>query len=168
MNRIRPRSHLGPVSYMTKIEWSNHQRMGRTGARRLRSVGRVGWSRGASFPSGVEPARRRFVKAFSMRIAFWPSSWPQALTQNRRGCGIRSEVGRPPGNRPIMTDPNRAVQSHAAAGQTSGSNLTPEALRLRQVRRAAAGFNHALQRTRPSRPGCNRCVPCAGSLSLGR
>jgi hypothetical protein len=26
--------------------------------------------------------------------------------------------------------------------------------------------NHALQRTRPSRPGCNRCVPCAGSLSL--
>ena len=28
--------------------------------------------------------------------------------------------------------------------------------------------NHALQRTRPSRPGCNRGVPRAGSLSLGR
>jgi hypothetical protein len=28
--------------------------------------------------------------------------------------------------------------------------------------------NHALQRTRPSRRGCNRGVPCAGSLSLGR
>jgi len=27
--------------------------------------------------------------------------------------------------------------------------------------------NHALQRTRRGRRGCNRCVPCAGSLSLG-
>ncbi len=28
--------------------------------------------------------------------------------------------------------------------------------------------NHALQRTRPSRPGCNRTPLRAGSLSLGR
>jgi hypothetical protein len=28
--------------------------------------------------------------------------------------------------------------------------------------------NHALQRTRRGRRGCNRCVPRAGSLSLGR
>jgi len=28
--------------------------------------------------------------------------------------------------------------------------------------------NHALQRTRRERRGCNRCVPCAGSLSLAR
>jgi hypothetical protein len=28
--------------------------------------------------------------------------------------------------------------------------------------------NHALQRTRRERRGCSRCVPCAGSLSLGR
>jgi len=28
--------------------------------------------------------------------------------------------------------------------------------------------NHALQRTRRGRRGCNRGVPCAGSLSLGR
>jgi hypothetical protein len=28
--------------------------------------------------------------------------------------------------------------------------------------------NHALQRTRPSRPGCNPGVAWAGSLSLGR
>jgi hypothetical protein len=27
--------------------------------------------------------------------------------------------------------------------------------------------NHALQRTRRGRRGCKRCVPCAGSLSLG-
>jgi hypothetical protein len=30
------------------------------------------------------------------------------------------------------------------------------------------GANQALQRTRRERRGCNRCVPCAGSLSLGR
>jgi hypothetical protein len=30
------------------------------------------------------------------------------------------------------------------------------------------GANHALQRTRPSRPGCNPRLPRAGSLSLGR
>jgi hypothetical protein len=29
-------------------------------------------------------------------------------------------------------------------------------------------FNHALQQTRREARGCNRCVPCAGSLSLGR
>jgi hypothetical protein len=28
--------------------------------------------------------------------------------------------------------------------------------------------NHALQRTRHDAVVCNRCVPCAGSLSLGR
>ncbi len=28
--------------------------------------------------------------------------------------------------------------------------------------------NHALHLTRRERRGCNRCVPCAGSLSLGR
>jgi hypothetical protein len=28
--------------------------------------------------------------------------------------------------------------------------------------------SHALQRTRRERRGCNRCVPYAGSLSLGR
>ena len=34
--------------------------------------------------------------------------------------------------------------------------------------RAAAQFNDALQRTRPSRRGCNRTPSWAGSLSLGR
>ena len=38
----------------------------------------------------------------------------------------------------------------------------------RQVRRTAAGFNHTLRLTRPSRYCCNRCVPWAGSLNLGR
>lgn len=33
--------------------------------------------------------------------------------------------------------------------------------------RAAASFNHVLQRTRPSLSGCNRRPAWAGSLSLG-
>ena len=41
---------------------------------------------------------------------------------------------------------------------------------LRSLLRFGSGWgaNHALQRTRPSRHGCNRGVPRAGSLSLGR
>jgi hypothetical protein len=41
---------------------------------------------------------------------------------------------------------------------------------LRSLRRFGSGWgaNHALQRTRPSRPGCNRTPSWAGSLSLGR
>jgi hypothetical protein len=35
-------------------------------------------------------------------------------------------------------------------------------------RRLGTRPNHALQRTRRERRGCNRGVPCAGSLSLGR
>src|SRR2546422_11183654 len=36
------------------------------------------------------------------------------------------------------------------------------------LRAPAASFNHALQRIRPSRRGCNRTPSWAGSLSLGR
>jgi hypothetical protein len=37
------------------------------------------------------------------------------------------------------------------------------------LRRYGGWFaNHAQQRTRRQRRGCNRCVPCAGPLSLGR
>src|SRR5258706_11956554 len=40
----------------------------------------------------------------------------------------------------------------------------------RRIRWSENEFSHglALQRTRRERRGCNRCVPCAGSLSLGR
>ena len=47
--------------------------------------------------------------------------------------------------------------------------LLDDACRHRgEAPRAAASFNHALQRTRLERRGCNRSVPWAGSLSLGR
>jgi len=36
-----------------------------------------------------------------------------------------------------------------------------------EVPRAAASFNRALERTRSRMRDCNRCVMCAGSLSLG-
>ena len=41
-------------------------------------------------------------------------------------------------------------------------------LRFSERRRGDVTPNHALQRTRRGRRGCNRCVPSAGSLSLGR
>ena len=129
----------------------NLQRMVLTGAREGRPICCVESSRGASIPSGVEPARRRFVKSFSMRIAFWPTSSHQALTQKRHGCGILSEVGCPPGNRPIMTVQDHAVQSnHADDRHTSVSILTPGSLNRRKARRAAAGFN--LNRNRNHNP----------------
>jgi hypothetical protein len=37
-----------------------------------------------------------------------------------------------------------------------------------QIRAQVRSPNHALQRTRRERRGCNPCVPGAGSLSLGR
>jgi hypothetical protein len=128
--------------------WSaNHQRIEMTGARVGCPVCSVGLSRGASIQSVVEPARRRFMKSSLLPFAFLQPSWHQALTQDRRGGGLLSEVDCPPGNRPIMAAHSRAVQSNAAAGHISGSNLTPESLRLRQVRRVAAGFNKSPEPT---------------------
>ena len=126
----------------------NLQRMELTGARSWRPNCRVMLSRGASIPSGVEPARRRFVKAFSYADCFFrhplaSSTYAELpdLRHSRRGLPSS-------GNRPMMTDHESAVQSNdAVARPTSGSNLTPGSLNLRKVRRAAAGFNHALQRT---------------------
>ena len=148
---------------------SNHQRMARTGARVGCPLCHVGLSRGASLPSGVEPARRRFVKPLSYADCFL--SRPLASSTYAEWAWFR-HLGRclpPPNNGPMMTDQNRSVQPMVAdAGQISVNCLTPEACAARQVRRGAAGFNHALQRTRPSRPGCNRTPLWAGSLSLGR
>ena len=47
------------------------------------------------------------------------------------------------------------------------THAMPEGPDLPYSAAPAASFNHALQRTRRGRRGCNRCVPCAGSLSLG-
>jgi len=51
----------------------------------------------------------------------------------------------------------------SAAGESAGAGLA-DGLIVHSRRRP----NHALQRTRRGRRGCNCCVPCAGSLSLGR
>ena len=60
----------------------NLQRMVLTGAR----VGRPHWlevrSRGASIPSGVEPARRKFVQGRSYAFCFFALPCHQALMQN--------------------------------------------------------------------------------------
>ena len=45
-------------------------------------------------------------------------------------------------------------------------NMPEEAIFVEETQTMTA--NHVLQRTRRERRGCNRCVPCAGSLSFGR
>jgi len=121
----------------------NLQRMGLTGAR----VGHPHWlevcSRGASIPSGVEPARRTFVQGLSYAFCFvcgpllsgtdaelplWGQfyqSLPSAKSKHR------------------MKDQRHVVQSAAMARRASGSQLLPAPSQLRQVRRAAAGFNQS-------------------------
>jgi hypothetical protein len=47
----------------------------------------------------------------------------------------------------MMTDHGRLVQFNAGVGPTSGTNLIPELLNLRQARRGAAGFNKSPEPT---------------------
>jgi len=151
----------------------NHQRMERTEARVGRPLCPVGSSRRASFPSGVEPARPVCAEvrsaAVSFAFCFLRRSWAASTYEQSAGLRQPQRGLSPPSNGPIMTERHRHVQRNSAtAGAFSVNDLTPESCNARQVRRGAAGFNHALQRTRRGRRGCNRCVPWAGSLSLGR
>src|SRR5208283_2292853 len=126
----------------------NIQRMALTGARVWRPHCRVMLSRGASIPSGVEPARRRFVKALSYANCFFRRLLASSTYAGFPNLG-HSRRGLPPsGNRPMMTDRKHFVQLNAVAGWAiSGSNLTPESLTLRQARRKAAGFNKSPEPT---------------------
>jgi hypothetical protein len=59
--------------------------------------------------------------------------------------------------------------SFVTAGYIPDSIALMVALRFSGISRETTMMpNHALQRTRRERRGCNHCVPCAGSLSLGR
>ena len=126
----------------------NLQRMVLTVARVRRRHERARWSREASIPSGVEPARRRFVKSFSYADCFFRH--PLA-SSTYAGFPIYrlSRLGLPPtGNRVMMHGYNQAVQSNLAAGRPiSGSNLTPRSHKFRQARRAAAAFNQSPEPT---------------------
>src|ERR1035437_7331718 len=120
----------------------NLQRMELTGARGRRPHGRVGRSRGASIPSGVEPARRRFVKAFAYADCFFRRPLASSTYPDFHHFWTLTPRSAASENRAMMQGDNRAVQSNPAAGWLiSRINLTPGALILRQVRRAAAGFN---------------------------
>ena len=120
----------------------NLQRMVLTGARVWRPHCRVMLSRGAPIPSGVEPARRRFVKARSDAYCFYRRPMASITCAEFAKSGHPHRGLPPSGNRPIMTDPEHVVQFNTVAGRPiSGSNLTPGSRKLRQARRAAAGFN---------------------------
>src|ERR1035437_401219 len=127
---------------MTTKATPNLQRMELTGARGRRRHERVRRSRGASIPSGVEPARRRFVKAFAYADCFFRRPLASITYAGFHHFGTLLPRSFAPENRAMMQGDNRAVQSNPAAGRLiSRSNLTPGAHILRQVRRVAAGFN---------------------------
>ena len=70
-------------------------------------------------------------------------------------------LGPKPATGPTLAQSLCRIQSE---GHTH--NVTPPlAPSLPKAAAPAAQFNHALQRARRGRRGCNRCVPCAGSLS---
>jgi hypothetical protein len=125
--------------------WPNHQGIEMTGARVRRPHGCVGWSRGASFQSAVEPARRRFVKPFSYAFCFFRRPLASITYADFHHFGTLSPRCAASENRAMMTGPKHLVQPNAAAGQTSGNNLIPGSHKFRQARRAAAGFNHSLE-----------------------
>ena len=60
----------------------------------------------------------------------------------------------------MMADTRHRVQPNAAVGQTSGKDLAPELTKLRQARRAAAGFNQSPEPT----PIGRRSSAVAGSV----
>ena len=127
--------------------WPNLQRMELTGARGRRRHERVRWSREASIPSGVEPARRRFVKAFAYADCFFGDPLASSTYAEFPHLGHFRQGLPPSGNRPMMTDHKHLVQPSAGIGKTSGDTLISESTNLRQARRGAAGFNTALEPT---------------------
>ena len=60
----------------------------------------------------------------------------------------------------------RHARGHGSTPRTFAHTNPSYSLAVKD--RVCSGANHARQRTRPSRSGCNPCVPRAGSLSLGR
>ena len=125
----------------------NLQRMVLTGAR----VGRPHWlevcSRGASIPSGVEPARPTFVQGRSYACCFFGGPLPSGTDAEPPLWGQFYQGLPSAKSKPRMKAQRHVVQSAAMARRSSGSKLMPEPSKLRQVRRAAAGFNKTLEPT---------------------
>ena len=121
----------------------NLQGMVLTGAR----VGRPHWlevcSRGASIPSGVEPARRTFVQGLAYAFCFVCGPLPSGTDAEPPLWGQFYQGLPSAKSKPRMKAQRHVVQSAAMARRSSGSKLMPEPSKLRQVRRAAAGFNQS-------------------------
>src|ERR1035437_4521393 len=114
---------------MSQKATPNLQRMELTGARGRRRHERVGWSREALIRSGVEPARRRFVKAFAYADCFFRHPLASSTYQEFHHFWTLLPRSAAPKNRAMMQGDNRAVQSNPAAGRIiSRINLTPGAL----------------------------------------
>src|ERR1035437_2798574 len=100
---------------MSQKATPNLQRMELTGARGRRRHERVRWSREASIPSGVEPARRRFVKAFAYADCFFRRPLASSTYQEFHHFWTLLPRSSAPENRAMMTDTKHLVQTSAVA-----------------------------------------------------
>ena len=139
----------------------NHQRIGID-----RSAGatwpdlRV-WSRGASIPSVVEPARRRFVKRLSYAFCFFRCPLASSTYEDMHHFETLSTRSAASESRPRMTGARQLVQPNVVTRPPiPGSHLTPGSQKLRQVRRKAAGFNQSPEPAAVG-AGCHRATGSA-------
>ena len=142
--------------------WPNLQRMARTGARGRTWLGTMRLSRGASFPSGVEPARTLPRRPAPCLLLLAPLLVRNDLHRNGR---IPAPPARPSATSQRANDggqPPACPASSAGRRAKAGGFLARGPSARRQVRRVAAGFNHALQRTAP---GVTACAPAASLRS---
>ena len=126
----------------------------------------------------MKPQERRFYqRARALRIPLLPPvSVRELLAHTDAGCVPIVFHDTPSGQghfSPLVGERRgRLMLPHSDGGGMSRRQFArrwsaPEICRQCVIVRGVRP-NHALQRTRPSRPGCNRRVPRAGSLSLGR
>jgi len=85
-------------------------------------------------------------------------------------CGARPRLSQ---HRHLLATSARAICSAQSVLMFGGESAVAVCIYVLDVAgsrdwRETVPPNHALQRTRRERRGCNRRLPCAGSLSLGR
>ena len=130
--KISPRTKLVIALVQPPKDWKGPRRV--SGIQHVLRGGRAERPFHPLLNPPVEVLKRSGRAPRPMPFAFWAAPWPQALTPKR--CGLHSRAARAI-QRPTMLSPARLVEVE----------LPPEPQNARQARRAAAGFNKALQRT---------------------
>jgi len=139
-------------------------------------------SRRGSLAGGGSIFRRAqvFTSPMGMVGDTLPSLFPMQMSESGSSLRTLSRQSIPSGrpvfgtfrpSSPSATVSSSTLSSSSSAGWSARITTTlwlPSAQKLRIDYGSMTLPNHALQRTRRERRSCNQCVPCAGSLSLGR